>query len=145
MAHPYHHSLSSVRKWGGTAADYQRIRDWFDESKRIIADFRHHALRLHAEGIFMAETIFGSTIRLSSGRVVPVRWIGERHVREGPRRHAFLRRLGKGDQAGTVDGPCPPARRIRGRTYYGVPARSSASSAKSNSAPRGTFRSSAIL
>ena len=30
----------------------------------------------------MAETIFGSTITLSTGRVVPVRWIGEQHVRE---------------------------------------------------------------
>jgi hypothetical protein len=82
MAHPYHHSLSSVRKWGGTVADYQRIHDWFDESKKIIADFRHRALRHHAEGIFMAETIFGSTITLSAGRMIPVRWIGEQHVRE---------------------------------------------------------------
>lgn len=30
----------------------------------------------------MAETIFGSTITLSTARVVPVRWIGEQHVRE---------------------------------------------------------------
>jgi len=30
----------------------------------------------------MAETIFGSTITLSIGRVLPVRWIGEQHVRE---------------------------------------------------------------
>ena len=40
------------------------------------------ALRHHAKGIFMAETIFGSTITLSTGRVIPVRWIGEQHVRE---------------------------------------------------------------
>jgi hypothetical protein len=30
----------------------------------------------------MAETIFGTTITLSTGRVIPVRWIGEQHVRE---------------------------------------------------------------
>ena len=30
----------------------------------------------------MAETIFGSTITLATGRVIPVRWIGEQHVRE---------------------------------------------------------------
>jgi hypothetical protein len=30
----------------------------------------------------MAETIFGSTITLSTGRVIPVRWIGEQHVQE---------------------------------------------------------------
>ena len=48
----------------------------------ILADFRHRALRHHAEGIFMAETLFGSTLMLSTGRVIPVRWIGEQHVRE---------------------------------------------------------------
>ena len=82
MAHPYHHSLSSVKKWGGSVADYQPIHDWFDESKKIIADFRHRALRHHAEGIFMAETIFGHTLTLSTGRVIPTRWVGEQHVRE---------------------------------------------------------------
>lgn len=64
MAHPYHHSLSSIKKWGGRVEDYQFLHDWFDASKAIIADFRHRALRHHAEGIFMAETIFGHTITL---------------------------------------------------------------------------------
>jgi hypothetical protein len=82
MPHPFHHSLSSVKKWGGTVADYQRIHDWFDASKQIIADFRHRALRHHAEGIFMAETIFGHTLTLATGRVIPVRWVGEQRVRE---------------------------------------------------------------
>jgi len=82
MAHPYHHALSSTKKWGGVIEDYLGIHDWFDESKKIVADFRHRALRHHAEGIFMAESIFGSTITLSSGRVVPVRWVGEQHVIE---------------------------------------------------------------
>src|SRR2546430_10071610 len=48
MAHPYHHALSSLRQWGGSVEDYQRIHGWFDESKMIIADFRHRALRHHA-------------------------------------------------------------------------------------------------
>jgi hypothetical protein len=82
MAHPYHHSLSSVKKWGGCVADYQYIHDWFDASKAIIADFRHRALRHHAEGIFMAETIFGHTLTLSTGRIIPTRWVVEQHVRE---------------------------------------------------------------
>jgi len=82
MAHPYHHALSSVRLWGGTADDYLSVHSWFDQSKRIIADYRHRALRHHAEGIFMAETIFGTTLALSTGRIIPVRWIGEQHVRE---------------------------------------------------------------
>jgi hypothetical protein len=53
-----------------------------DASKEITADFRHRALRHHAEGIFMAETIFGPAITLPSGRVIPTRWIGEQHVTE---------------------------------------------------------------
>jgi uncharacterized protein DUF6915 len=69
-------------KWGGTTEDYLAIHAWFDESKKIIADFRHRALRHHAEGIFMAETIFGCTIMLSTGRTIPTRWVGEQHVRE---------------------------------------------------------------
>jgi hypothetical protein len=72
MAHPYHHSLSSVKKWGGVVEDYQRMHDWFDASKQIAADFRHWALRHHAEGIFIAETLFGKTLTLSTGRVIPV-------------------------------------------------------------------------
>lgn len=83
MGHCYHHALSSVRKWGGTAEDYLPLHQWFDEpSKLIIADFRHRALRHHAEGIFMLERFFGPTITISTGRVVPVRFVGEQHVRE---------------------------------------------------------------
>ena len=77
MAHPYHHALSSVKKWGGTVDDYLAVHSWFDQSKEITADFRHRALRHHAEGIFMAETIFGPTLTLSTGRIIPTRWVGE--------------------------------------------------------------------
>jgi hypothetical protein len=30
----------------------------------------------------MAEAFFGLTITLSTGRVIPTRWVGEQHVRE---------------------------------------------------------------
>ena len=30
MAHPYHHALSSVRKWGGSVEDYLTIHTWLD-------------------------------------------------------------------------------------------------------------------
>ena len=85
MGHCYHHALSSVRKWGGTADDYLALHQWFDESKAITADFRHRALRHHAEGIFMLERFFGATITISTGRIVPVRLIGEQHVPRGSR------------------------------------------------------------
>lgn len=80
MSHCYYHALSSVRRWGGDPEDYLPLHQWFDESKKIIADPRHRALRHHAEGIFMLETVFGVTIRNSAGRHVPVRLIGEQHV-----------------------------------------------------------------
>ena len=77
MAHPYHHALASVKKWGGEVSDYLPLHNWFDQSKSIAGDFRHRALRHHAEGIFMLETIFGPTITLSTGRVIPTRYVGE--------------------------------------------------------------------
>lgn len=82
MSHCYYHALSSVRRWGGKAEDYLALHQWFDESKKIVADPRHRALRHHAEGIFMLETVFGVTIRNSDERDVPVRLIGEQHVVE---------------------------------------------------------------
>ena len=78
MGHCYHHALSSVRKWGGAPEDYLPLHQWFDEpSKLITADFRHRALRHHAEGVFMLERFFGPIITIASGRTVPVRLIGE--------------------------------------------------------------------
>lgn len=82
MAHCYYHALSSVRKWGGLPEDYLALHQWFDQSKAILADPRHRALRHHAEGIFMLETLFGATIVNADGRIVPVRLVGEQHVRE---------------------------------------------------------------
>ena len=82
MAHPWHHAVSSARKYGGKPEDYLEIHSWFDASKSQFADFRHRALRHHAFGIFEAETVFGTTIVNSDGKTVPVRFIGEQHVRE---------------------------------------------------------------
>jgi len=82
MAHPYHHALSSMQKWGGCVDDYQPIHEWFDASKAHMADFRHRALRHHSEGIFECERVFGKTIINCDGRVVPVRYVGEQHVKE---------------------------------------------------------------
>jgi len=48
----------------------------------MFADFRHRALRHHAEGIFLCEKLFGLTITLSTGKVIPTRWVGEQHVKE---------------------------------------------------------------
>ncbi len=82
MAHPYHHALSTVKKYGGQAEDYLDIHAWFDATKEQFADSRHRALRHHSQGIYECERVFGVTITNSSGREVPVRLIGEQHVIE---------------------------------------------------------------
>lgn len=82
MAHSYHHAVNSARKYGGVPEDYIELHTWLDGSKAHVADFRHRALRHHTEGIFMLEQIFGTTLTNSDGRVVPVRFIGEQHIRE---------------------------------------------------------------
>lgn len=79
---PYHHAVSSAKRFGGKAEDYIRIHDWFDASKELFADFRHRALRHHAQGIFECERVFGATVTNSDGRAIPVRWVGEQHVKE---------------------------------------------------------------
>lgn len=82
MAHPIEHAKSSALKFGGSLEDYLAIHDWFDGSKRLVADFRHRCLHHHAEGIFFAERLFGHTILNSLGKPVPVRYIAEQHIRE---------------------------------------------------------------
>ena len=82
MAHPLKHAEISAKKFGGKADDYIAIHNWFDESKAYVADFRHRALRHHGDGIFLAEKIFGLAIINSDGKQVPVRYIGEQHVKD---------------------------------------------------------------
>ena len=82
MAHPLHHAISSARKYGGEAGDYIAVHQWFDATKELVSDFRHRALRHHTQGIFEAERVFGISITNSRGKQIPVRFIGEQHVRE---------------------------------------------------------------
>lgn len=82
MAHPYHHAVRSAKLFGGEPEDYLAIHNWFDESKAFLPDIRHRALRHHSEGIFLCESIFGVTMENSNGRKIPVRQIGEQHVKD---------------------------------------------------------------
>ena len=47
-----------------------------------MCDFRHRALRHHAQGVFEAERVFGTAIVNSDGKHVPTRILGEQHVWE---------------------------------------------------------------
>jgi hypothetical protein len=82
MTHPLHHAESSVRKWGGRADDYMPIHQWLDDTKETFCDFRHRALRHHSQGVFECERVFGTSIRNSDGKLIPVRYIAELHIRE---------------------------------------------------------------
>ena len=82
MAHAIHHAESSAKKFGGEAREFLAFHEWLDSSKSHLADFRHRALRHHSEGIFQLEQLFGSKITLSTGRVLPVRFVGEQHILE---------------------------------------------------------------
>ena len=77
MAHPIEHAKSSAKKYGGKAEDYLPLHKWFDESKSMVADFRHRSLRHHSEGIFLLEKEFGTTITNSDGKEIPTKtWVG---------------------------------------------------------------------
>ncbi len=102
MAHPLKHAESSARKFGGKAEDYVSVHTWFDESKAYLPDFRHRSLRHHSEGIFLCERIFGVAITNSEGKQVPVRYIGEQHVR-GSGAHTYCTRLAIANQARPLD------------------------------------------
>ena len=82
MAHPYHHALSSVKKWGGSLEDYLGLHAFFDQSKAHYPGPQHRAMLHHSAGIFVLEQCFGPTITLASGKVIPTRWVGEQHVQE---------------------------------------------------------------
>ncbi len=57
--------------------------NWFDDtSKELVGDFRHRALRHHTTGIRECVEKFGETITLSTGRILPVRYVAEQHVVE---------------------------------------------------------------
>ena len=82
LMHPYHHSLSSAKTFGGKWEDYIHIHNWFDESKAYLGDFRHRALRHHTLGIFEAEHLFGILTKNSDDKHIPTRQIAEQHVTE---------------------------------------------------------------
>jgi hypothetical protein len=80
--HPHYHAVSSARRHGGKLEDYLPLHNWFDASKEFMCDFRHRALRHHAQGVFEAERVFGTAIVNSDGKHVPTRILGEQHVWE---------------------------------------------------------------
>jgi hypothetical protein len=81
MAHPFRHAESSARKFGGKAEYYLPIHNWFDESK---ASFPTSAIELCVitPRVFFSQRNFGVTVVNSDRKEIPVRYVGEQHVRE---------------------------------------------------------------
>lgn len=77
---PWKHARISEKKFGGKAEDYLAIHDFFDSSKAHFPDMRHRALLHSSFGIFIVESVFGTNITNSDGKLVSVRDIGEQHV-----------------------------------------------------------------
>jgi hypothetical protein len=73
-------SLASVEKWGGEIADYLPIHDFIDQDFGLGSLQDNRLVRHHSEGIFLAESVFGSVITNRDQRVVPTRVIAELHV-----------------------------------------------------------------
>lgn len=77
---PYLHAKLSVKKLGGIPEDYMPIHDFIDSSKAHFPDIRHRAILHSSFGIYIAERIFGTNIKNSSGELVSVRDVAEAHV-----------------------------------------------------------------
>ena len=82
MSNAYYHAVSSAKKFGGSPEDYLKIHEWFDRGKVSQPDFRHRALSHHSQGIYDAALLFGSTIKISTKALAPVRLVGEQHILE---------------------------------------------------------------
>jgi hypothetical protein len=46
MAHPYHHALASVKKWGGDVSDYLPLHTWFDLMWRGKSSFSRYSAKV---------------------------------------------------------------------------------------------------
>jgi hypothetical protein len=80
--HPYHHALSSARRYGGAAEDYLPLHNWFDATKANMSFFTHRALRHHYEGIREAVNVFGDRVTNTEGISVGVEMISLQHFTE---------------------------------------------------------------
>lgn len=83
MAKPYTHAENSAKHFGGKPEDYLAIHEFMDSSKSVMCDARHRALTHNTWFITtILDRVFGSAIKNSDGKMIPVREIGERHCLE---------------------------------------------------------------
>ena len=106
MAHPYHHALSSVKKWGGTVDDFIAVHAWFSiRARRSLLTSGTGRFATMPRASSWPRRSFGPTLTLSTGRVIPTRWVGEQHVKEDLGFIPSFSDWVKGHPARTLDGP----------------------------------------
>lgn len=88
---PWEHAKLSVKIFkAGCPEDYLPIHDFLDSSKAHFPDMRHRAILHSSFGIYLAERVFGTNIRVVNHSIGPndsdhwklvsVRDIAEKHV-----------------------------------------------------------------
>jgi len=77
--HPWDHAGSSAARFGGAPADYLVLHGWFDATKAHLAHISHRMMRHHAEGIGVAEALFGPVVGPAAA---PTRALGDQHMAE---------------------------------------------------------------
>jgi len=80
MAKPLIHATNSVKRFGGRPEDYQAIHDFIDCTKAALSDMRHRACLHNTMGPFIAERVFGLTVKNSDGKNISVRDVAEQHI-----------------------------------------------------------------
>lgn len=109
MSTAIHHAMSSAKKHGGEPEEYLHIHEWFDQYKAHGWNFAHRMILHHTGGIELCEQVFGPMLEISTGKQIPIRWIGEQHMRED---FGFVPTPGDWMEAilGTKDGQPPGPR-----------------------------------
>lgn len=86
MAHPYFHSLSSVRKYGGSYTIYEPVHSWYDSTKQYLCDARHRLIFHNLAGIELYIKIHGEYLEYSNenGSLLKVsnKELGIQHITE---------------------------------------------------------------
>ncbi len=79
---PWHHAISSAKKFGGRPEDYAELHNWFDETKGLTANWTHRALRHHSAGVEEAIRKFGHYLTVAGSLKVATKAVAEQHVIE---------------------------------------------------------------
>ena len=106
MAHPYHHALSSVKKWGGMVDDFIAVaclvRPEEGDHRRFSAPGAPSSCRGHLHG---RDDLRPDPHALDRAHHTPTRWVGEQHVKEDLGCIPSFADWGEGHPARTLDGP----------------------------------------